>query len=222
MASKAAKKKTTKTAPKGDISDRIVDAALALAARRAWREVSLTDIAEAAELPLSTVYPVFESKGAILAGFARRIDAAVLAGQEDGDRDGGARDRLFDVVMRRFDALAPHKAALGSIVYDLGCDPVLGLCGMASLARSMACMLEAADLSADGLRGVLRIKVLGVIYLATMRVWLRDESPDLSQTMASLDRHLRRAEWLAERCSRLPLKCSRLRQKSAEESPAAA
>ena len=104
---------------------------------------------------------------------------------------------------------------VGSIVCGLARDPVMGLCGLASLARSMACMLEAADLSASGLRGIVRIKALSAIYLATLRVWLRDESPDLSRTMASLDRHLRRAEWLAERCSQL-------RHKDDEEAPAAA
>ncbi len=215
MAGKTAKKKTRKTAPKDGISDRIVDAALTLAAGQAWRDVSLAEIAEAADLSLLDLYRVYPSKGAILAGFARRIDEAVLAGREDEDRDGTARDRLFDVIMRRFDALKPARAAVGSIVCDLGRDPVMGLCGMASLARSMSCMLEAADLSASGLRGALRIKALGVIYLATMRIWLGDDSPDLSQTMAGLDRYLRRAEWLAVRCSRL-------RHREAEESPAAA
>ncbi len=160
MAGKAAKKKTRKTAPKGDVADRIIDAALTLAAGKAWRDVSLAEIAEAAELSLSDVYGVYASKAAVLAGFARRIDAAVLTGQEDQDRAGSARDRLFDVIMRRFDALNPARTAVGSIVCDLTCDPVMGLCGVASLARSMACMLEVADLSASGLRGVLRIKAL--------------------------------------------------------------
>jgi AcrR family transcriptional regulator len=215
MASKTAKKKTRKAAPKGDLSDRIIDATLALAAGKAWRDISLAEIAEAAEMSLSDVYGVYASKGAILAGFSRRIDAAVLAGQDEEDRDGSARDRLFDVIMRRFDALAPAKAAVGSIVCDMVRDPVIGLCGMPSLAQSMACMLEAADLSTSGLRGALRIKALSAIYLAAMRVWLRDESPDLSQTMACLDRYLRRVEWLAERCSRL-------QRKQTEESPAPA
>jgi len=209
MASKAAKKQTKKTAPKADISDRIIDAALALAAGKAWRDISLAEIAQAAKLPLSDVYRVYPSKGAILAGFTRRIDLAVLAGREDDDRDGSARDRLFDVVMRRFDALAPARAAVRSIVCDVTRDPVMGLCAMTNLARSMSCLLEAAGLSASGLRGAVRIKALCTVYLATMRVWLRDESPDLSQTMASLDRHLRRAEWLASKCSRLQRKDSK-------------
>ncbi len=211
MAKKAAKKsakKTRKTAAqeegkRGDIPGRIIAAALDLAAEKAWRDISLAEIAQAAHLPMSEVYPVFASKRAILAGFSRRIDAQVLAEQEPEAGGEGARDRLFDVLMRRFDALSPHKEAIGNIVYDLARDPAGGLCGLVQLSRSLACMLEAADLSTSGPRGALRIKALGAIYLATLRVWLRDDSPDLGRTMAALDRHLRRAAWFAERCSQL-------------------
>ena len=35
-----------------------------------------------------------------------------------------------------------------------------------------------------------------VVWLATLRVWVRDDSPDLARTMAALDRHLRgRTGW---------------------------
>jgi len=40
----------------------------------------------------------------------------------------------------------------------------------------------------------LRSKGLLAIWLATLKVWLEDDSPDLAPTMAALDRNLRRAE----------------------------
>lgn len=193
---------------KPDIPNQVIDAALALAAERGWRDLTLADIAEAAKLPLSQVYPAYSSKAAILRGFTRRIDAAVLAGEEPGGgggEDGGegsARDRLFDVLMRRFDALKPHRQALGNIVFDEVRDPFSALCGLGRLERSMAAMLEAARLSAGGLRGLLRAKALGLAYLAALRVFLGDDSPDLAATMAALDRSLGRLDRLARGCSR--------------------
>ena len=187
---------------KPDIPDRVIDAALALAAERGWRGLNLADIAEAAKLPLSKVYPAYSSKVAILRGFTRRIDAAVLASEEADAGEGNARDRLFDVLMRRFDALKPHREALGNIVFDQSRDPVSALCGLGRLERSMAAMLEAARLSAGGLRGLLRAKALGLAYLATLRVFLSDDSSDLAATMAALDRNLSRLDRLARRCSR--------------------
>jgi AcrR family transcriptional regulator len=200
---KAAKASAKSQAGQQTTSDRVIDAALALASEKDWRDISLAEIAEAAGLPLSEVYPVFRSKAQVLAGFSRRLDGEVLVGQDAEAREGGARDRLFDVIMRRLDAMEPHREALKSILAGLARDPGMALCGMGHLARSLTCMLEAADLSSDGLRGAVRVKALGAIYLATLRVWLGDESQDKAATMAVLDRHLRRAEWLATRCSRM-------------------
>ena len=185
---------------KSEIPDHVIDTALALAAERGWSGLSLAEIAAEAKLPLSKVYPHFASKQEILAAFSRRIDAAVLAEELDADDlEESARDRLFDVMMRRFDALQPHKAALANILYDGLRNPLDGLAGAPQLARSLRWMLEAAGIGTGGVKGALRVKGLAAIYLATLRVWLRDDSPDLAKTMAALDGHLRRAESLLRR-----------------------
>ena len=181
-------------AKKTDVSKQIIDAAMSLAAERGWRDLALPDIAAAAGLSLAQVYPVYRSKAEILEGLSRQVDAAVVAEHDSGGAEETARDRLFDVLMCRFDALQPYKDGLANILLDQGREPVGLLCGAASLRRSMALMLELAGLSTDGLRGAVRIKGLMGLYLATLRVWLRDDSPDLAKTMASLDGYLRRIE----------------------------
>ncbi|MGF1610167.1 MAG: TetR family transcriptional regulator [Kiloniellales bacterium] len=186
-------------AKKADIPNQVIDAALALAAEQGWRDLSLADIAAAAKLPLSKVHPVYSSKAAVLAGFLRRVDAAVLA---EPAEEGSARDRLFDVLMRRFDALQPHREALANIAHDELRAPLGALCSLCALRRSMALMLETAGLDSTGLRGALRVKGLSAAYLASFRVWLRDDSPDMARTMAALDGYLRRIEGLIQRLPR--------------------
>ncbi len=182
--------------------DRMVDAALALAAERPWHEVSLREIAEASGLPLAEAYRCGASKQAILEAFLRRTDAAVLAEGAVGPEEGSARDRIFDVLMRRFDALQPHRKALASILLAQTRDPVTALANLAALQRSMTWMLEAAGLEAEGVRGLARTKGLTLLYLATLRTWLRDDSLDLAKTMAALDGYLRRLEGLLRRLPR--------------------
>lgn len=190
---------------KADIPDHVIDTALDLAAKNGWRVLNLAEIAGEAGLPLSKVYPHFGSTQAILDGFARRIDAQVLAEELDEEELAQpARDRVFDVLMRRFDLLQPQRAALANIIYDQMRDPAAGLCSLAQLRRSMILMLEAAGLSADGLSGMLRVKGLMAIYLATLRVWLKDDTADLAKTMAALDGYLRRIESFTERMKRGP------------------
>ncbi len=184
---------------KADIPKHVIETAMRLAAEVGWKDLSLAEIAQAAELPLSKVYPVFSSKQDILRAFVLTIDARVLSEEDIGDLEDSARDRLFDVLMRRFDELQPYKRAVGNIVYDQARDPLTACAALCALRRSMALMLEAAGLSASGVRGALRVKGLMAIYLASLRVWLRDDSPDLARTMAALDGYLRRVEGLARR-----------------------
>ena len=182
-----------------DIPDHVIDTAMKLAAEGQWRDLSLAEIAEAAKVPIAKVYPLYPSRQAILDAFVRRVDAAVLAESDREDLEGSARDRLFDVLMRRFDALDPYKDAVATVAFDQARDPLAALASACRLRRSMALMLEAAGLSAGGTRGVLRIKGLALVYLSALRVWLRDESADKARTMAALDKQLRRVESLVLR-----------------------
>jgi AcrR family transcriptional regulator len=176
-----------------DSSQAAIDALLAEAGERGWKRVSLADIARRANLPLTELHQKFHGKAALLDAFQDRLDEAVL---RDGApaADDPPRDRVFEVVMRRFDAMQPHKEAIRSILRDSRCDPVLWLRGGCRLLRSAALMLEAAGISAWGPGGQLKSKGLLVIYLATLREWLDDGSNDMARTMAVLDRHLRQAE----------------------------
>ncbi len=188
---------------KADIPRHVVAVALELAATQGWRDTTLADIAAAAKLPLAKIHAHFGSKTAIVSAFIEQIDAEVLAGEDPELADQPPRDRLFDVMMRRFDALKPHKAAVRAIVCDTLCNPQAAVCGGLALARSMTWMLEAAGIGATGLRGVARVKGLAAIHLSVLRVWFDDDSEDMARTMAVLDRRLRQAESLVMLC-RLP------------------
>ena len=187
--------------PRGDIPGRVISAALDLAAGEGWRSVSMAAIAAKAGLTLAQVHGAFPSKAAIVEGFFGRIDAQVLAGGE-GDEDAGdsARDRLFDVLMRRFDALNPHKAAVAAIIRDSVADPPALMAGAPRFLHSMAWMVEAAGLSSAGLSGAVRTEGLALVYLNALRVWLADDTEDMAKTMAALDWGLRQAEMLMQLC----------------------
>lgn len=192
--SAAAKTSAAARSRPADVETTLIDTAFELAASRGWRHLSLAEIAAEAGVPLSRALPAFPSKTALLRGFIRRIDNRMLAAVDSGDRGDSARDRLFDVMMARFDALLPYRDGLAAIIKDTVRDPLVALCLMCATATSLAWMLQAAGISTEGPCGRLRIKGLGLVYADTMRVFLRDSSADLSKTMARLDIGLKRAE----------------------------
>lgn len=172
--------------PKG----RIIAAALRLAGERPWRDVTLTDIAKAADVNLNEVRRDFDSKAEVLAAFVRAVDDEVLARAPKRAAGQSPRDAIFDVVMSRFDVMAPYRPALNSIAATWTLEPAL----LRALSQSQAWMLRAADIQADGLDGQLRATGLGAVYGSVFRTWLKDDDPGLARTMAALDRRLRRGE----------------------------
>lgn len=176
-----------------------LDAFIKLIAEKGFAEVALRDVAEAAGLGLAELYQVYPDKVALVAAFIAKIDAVVLAGTPTrSDPEETARDRLFDAMMRRYDALRPYREALGAIRRAGTRDPMLALAMGPALRRSMAAMLEAASVSSEGLSGALRQNGLLAIHYAVSRVYDKDETIDLSKTMAALDSRLKMAERLAQ------------------------
>jgi AcrR family transcriptional regulator len=179
--------------------DRVIDAALKLAAANGWRRTALADIAGEAGLSLAELYSRFPSKASILEAFIRRVDRATLEGADKTrDDDTSVRDRLFELIMRRLDALEPHKAAVAALVRDLSFHPVASLCVGRRLSRSMAWVASVAGVPTTGPLGMLRVKGLAALYAYVLRVWLRDDSADHAKTMAALDKALQRAEMFAQ------------------------
>ena len=101
----------------------IVEALMDLAAKRPWHEIEINDVAKAAHVSLAEFRDLFPSKGAILDGYTRLIDKKVIEGTTEDLAGEPARERIFDVLMRRFDAMQPYKEALRRISQDLRYDP---------------------------------------------------------------------------------------------------
>jgi AcrR family transcriptional regulator len=209
-----ARKKATPRRPTG--SPDVVEAALALAAERRWAAVRLDDIAERAGVSLAALLESYPSKAAIVAAFARRIDRAMVEGRDEALADRPATERLFDVVMRRLDALAPYKDGLRSIMRGACLDTEAALVGVCSMRRSLSAMLEAARLSSTGVQGAIQRKGLALIYADTLRVWLGDDSEDMAHTMRVLDGHLRRTDRLIGTLCRIGRGAPREREAPAE------
>jgi AcrR family transcriptional regulator len=177
-----------------DAKTAIVDAMLALAATRRFEDIAIRDIAAAAGVSLADFRDAFPSKGAVLAAFSRRIDRAVLNVPLGDLAASPAHDRLFDVLMRRFDAMAPYRVALREIYGWIRRDPAALVELNRLTVNSMRFMMEAAEIDADGPAGALKLQGLALSWARVFSVWLEDAPPDFSKTMAALDRELTRGE----------------------------
>ena len=66
-------------------------------------------------LSLADLRRDFTCKSDILKAFQAEVDAEVLAKTKPAAPEQSPRDRLFDIIMTRFEVMAPYKPALGRI-----------------------------------------------------------------------------------------------------------
>lgn len=176
-----------------ETDQRLVTGFWQVIAAQGWERTTMLGVATAAGLPAATLRRRCPERVSMLCLHNTVIDAAVLGGTVPS-QGGADRDRVFDVLMRRIDALQPHRPGILRFTRDLPRDPALGLLALAGLPRSMRWMLEAAEMATGGARDLILTPALGAIWLATARAWTQDDSVDLGATMAALDRALDRAE----------------------------
>jgi ubiquinone biosynthesis protein COQ9 len=174
----------------------LVRAAFSLAGEQGWRHVSPAAAARRAGLDLAATRQFYAGPAGILRAFGRLADAQALTGALT---EGPVRERLFDLLMRRFDFLQTHRAGVLALLRALPAEPKLALCLARATLTSMGWMLEGAGVSAQGLRGEIRKKGLALVWGYGLRAWCRDDSADLTATMAEVDKALERAGAVAAR-----------------------
>jgi AcrR family transcriptional regulator len=221
-----------RTEPAKTDREKIIAALMALLAEQSIEQIGFGAIAVRAGVTLADCRAEFGSVQTVLAAHMKENDRQVLAGGDADTAEEPPRERLFDVMMRRLEALGPHKAAVRSLTRSAACDPALAFALNGLTVRSMQWMLTAADIGAAGPKGLVRAQGLALLYASVLRTWFDDDDPGLARTMAALDRGLARgARWsglLDDLCRFAPSRCcipGRWRRRShdrADEEPAAA
>lgn len=172
--------------------DAIIEALMELAGERTWDDITISDIATRANLSLADFRDNFPSKGAVLAGFSRKIDRIVLDGTTDDLMGEPAKERLFDVLMRRLDAMTPYKLGLEGVFEWVSRAPVAAMAINRLEVNSMRFMLEASGIESEGPVGAVKLQGLVLVWIRVLRTWFRDQDPGVAATMALLDKELTR------------------------------
>jgi len=199
-----------------DASDRgkIITALLDLLAEKRFEQIGLAEIAEAAGVSLAQFRGEFASPLAILAAHIKDTDRAVLGEDFSDMAEEPPRERIFDVLMRRLEILAPHREAVRSLLRSASRNPPLAMAFNGLAVRSQQWMLTAAGIGSAGPRGMVRAQGLALLFSSVLRAWVHDDDPGLARTMAALDRALGRGQrfvGLFEDLCRLPSRLCRLR-----------
>ncbi|MEQ8780417.1 MAG: TetR/AcrR family transcriptional regulator [Roseibium album] len=182
---------------------KILQTFLGLLSDHPYEDVSLPLVAERAKVKLSDMRSSYASKLDLVAAFAEKIDTQVLDERDEDMEDQPPRDRLFDVLMARIDALADHKEAVRSLHKAARRDPALALDFNRLETRSQKWMLIAAGIEVSGFKGGIVAQGLAVAFARVVRVWLDEADEGMPRTMARLDKELDNGTSFMKRLNRL-------------------
>lgn len=174
------------------VSERIVDAAVAMAEDSGWEGVRLRVVAEWLGLPLTEVLARFRDLDAVADAWFRRAWEAMLAEQPEGFAKRPTGERVEVLLLRWFDALAPHRRVTGQMLRAklYPSHPHHWVPLVFNLSRTIQWLRDAAGLDAGGLwRQVEEVWLTG-LFLATLTVWLRDDTSGQRRTRDFLRRRL--------------------------------
>ena len=172
------------------------EAALALCAEKSWVDVGLLSLCQEAGQSLSACAEAGITRFSVAEYLDQKLDRAMLEAVADIEAEAPSRDRLFDVIMARFDAMQDQRAAWVSILEADAQEPAASFARAARRLRTAAWALEAIGISTDSLKATARVIGLARRLRKIEALWLKDDA-DLSKTMAGLDQTLRESEdWL--------------------------
>ena len=179
---------------------KLCEAALRVAASHEWQKVTLEQIAKTAKISVAQIQKRFADPNAILPLIVDELSAQPLKAVGKPDRKTTAHDRLFEILMARFDVMQTWRKAILSIAAAVRHDPRMAFILAPPQIRAMKQTLDFAGFASVGACSKLTPLALWAVFLATFRTWTSDETPDMSRTMAALDRYLRYADRVAVFC----------------------
>ena len=153
-------------------------------------------LAASLECETSEIYAHYNDENALFKGLMAQLDQRCADELTHHIMNENPKDRLFEAFMARFDILNEDRKSWENLFYEVLKTPPLLKTAMPQFHDSMDVMLRLCDLNGRDGASVQTFKVgaIAIVYLNTVRVWLNDQTTDMAQTMAELDRSLTRLD----------------------------
>lgn len=172
--------------------DRILELALELAEEVGFEELRLSAVAQRAGVPVAEVAALFPDTNAIADAWFARAVAAVWATPADQLADPDPAVRLERVMLRWFEALAPHRVLTGRMIRAKlwPSHPHHWVPMIFALSRLVHAFLDVARVPGRGAERAAQEIGGTLLTLQTLAVFLADPTPGLVRTREALHRGL--------------------------------
>ena len=179
--------------------EKVFGAVMEVIADGGWNDLTFSKLAGSQKIKEAELENQFKDKTGILLAFAEFIDELTLKGLDSDifDPEIPIRERLLEILLVRFDVLAPYKNGVRELLRVTAQDPKMFVIAAKAIRISMRSSLETVGISTQGIKGTIKIKGLTAVFLFGMRAGCNEENRDTTVTTRILDDRLKWAESLA-------------------------
>jgi hypothetical protein len=178
----------------------ILDKIFTNIAKDGWTKFSLIQFSKTQKISIKDLKIFFRNKDHILERFSKMIDFKVESNIDIEEmKSTSKKDNLFELIMLRLEVMQTYKVALRNILSSAKEQPIILKKLSKNIINSLDFYLELSLYYDDTPVDFLKKNAIFIVYSLTFRVWLNDESDDLSKTMAELDKFLSMADKANER-----------------------
>lgn len=181
----------------------IGSAALALLADRPFSDLTVDQVIAAADIDdadADLARCLYQQVLDMLETGLANIDAdlaANLAHDVADDHVSTTREKIFEGLIQRFEAYRSYKPVIRAMNSASLTQPKIGLVMVNRLTHAMGQLLQVTGGGGTGIAGRIRAKGLAGICLSVLNDWLKDDTPDMAETIRMLDKRLQQGENLA-------------------------
>ena len=177
-------------------SDRILTVALEIAESQGWANVRMNHVAAYIDVSLVDLRGHYQDMNALADGWFAHALVDMLVSPNKGFSNRPAKERLFIVITRWLDSLAVHHRVSAQMInHKLYLfHPQHWLPMASSLSTLVHWILDAAMINSRGRQRKLEELGTTLLVLATLRVWVGDDSENQIRTRIFLQQQLNKVE----------------------------
>jgi ubiquinone biosynthesis protein COQ9 len=181
---------------------KIIKIFLDLVTEKGWQATTLESVSEACDLPISELTQILPSKERLFPMLAEIVEQDIFSLLGAGELSQySEKERAIEIFLTKFEILTPFKLFFKTLRENFLSETEMSIPFSLAELSSLDRILTHYQFSDSSLISTLKRKGLFGIYLLSLDTWLKDETEDLSPTLAKLDSLLSKGESLLEKYS---------------------
>ena len=177
------------------LKSKLIDTAISELLCGRWDSINMRSISKKSKIKLDQVLKISNSKEELLDLWSQSINFKILDKISLEElKEATIKDRILELMLCRFDVLSGHRREMTALVALARKNAIESVRALGRIKQSMQYILNLSGAEYQGKIGILKIKILSLIWLVTFKEWYEFKEDDNSVIMSNLDRRLTLAE----------------------------